>query len=203
LRVAAAQANEAAMVLAAEYDNGVDLVLGVRALLDEIVWDKDRTDQAEAAWERLGTHLGFVSTRPDKYYGVGPDNLWGLTEDRHAVVELKTGCSGNTIDKEDVDQLGGSVRWDQKRHPGITSEPVMLHPSNVVDKQATPVPGMRVITPDKLDHLKEAVRAFAVALANGQGSWSDAQAVATQLANGKLNPGNLLNTYSIAGQLQV
>lgn len=202
LRVAAAQAMEAATFLATEYANAVDLVLGVRALLDEITWDKDRTDQAEAAWERLGLHLGFASTRPDKYYGIGPDNLWGLTEDRHAVVELKTGCSGNTIDKDHVDQLGGSVRWDRKRHPGVTSEPVMLHPSPVVDKQATPVPGMRVITPDKLDQLKEAVRDFSVALANGQGSWGDEQAVAAQLAKAKLTPGNFVNTYSVAAQLQ-
>jgi hypothetical protein len=53
LKAAAVQARTAAEFLARECSDGVALVLGVRALLDEIVWDEERTDQAEAAWERL------------------------------------------------------------------------------------------------------------------------------------------------------
>jgi hypothetical protein len=45
------------------------------------------------------------------------------------VTELKTGCTTSTIAKKDLDQLGGSVRWDQKYSPGVTSLPVMVHPS--------------------------------------------------------------------------
>jgi hypothetical protein len=35
----------------------------VRTVLDKIVWDEERPDQAEAAWEKLGLHLELVSTR--------------------------------------------------------------------------------------------------------------------------------------------
>ena len=45
--------------LNASYRDSTALVLGVRALLDEIVWDDDLTDQAEAAWERLGQRPGI------------------------------------------------------------------------------------------------------------------------------------------------
>lgn len=46
-------------------------MLGVRALLGEIQWDEERTEEAERAWERLGLHLGFASSRPEKLYGTG------------------------------------------------------------------------------------------------------------------------------------
>jgi hypothetical protein len=32
----------------------MSLVLGVKSLLEEIQWDDERTDEAEAAWARLG-----------------------------------------------------------------------------------------------------------------------------------------------------
>lgn len=175
----------------------MSLVLGVRALLDEIVWDKDRTDEAEAAWERLGWHLGFVSSRPEKLCGTGPDILWALSADRHFVIELKTGCTtATTIAKKDLDQLGGSVRWDQEQHPSATSQPIMLHPSSVLDEHGTGVLSMRVVTPTKLEELKLAVVAYAVALADGQGRWGDEQAVAAQLSHGRLDGGNVFQTYA-------
>jgi hypothetical protein len=188
LKAAAVQARAAAAFLAEEYSDGISLVLGVRALLDEIQWDEERTDDAEAAWARLGRHLGFTSSRPERLYGTGPDNLWALSTDRHAVIELKTGCTTATIARKDVDQLGGSVRWDQEQHPDVASVPIMLHPSRDCDERGTPVPAMRVVTPAKLETLKLAVVAYAVALADGQGRWGDELAVAKQLAHHKLTP---------------
>ncbi len=196
LRATAAQARTAATFLADNYKDSVSLVLSVRALLDEIVWDEERTDEAEAAWERLGRHLGFASSRPEKLYGTGPDNLWALSADRHFVVELKTGRTTATISKKDLDQLGGSVRWDQEQHPSATSQPIMLHPSRVLDEHGTGVPSMRVVTLKKLEELKLAVVAYAVALADGQGRWADEQAVAAQLSHGRLDGGNIFQTYT-------
>jgi hypothetical protein len=193
----AAQAKAASVFLTSEYGtDGVQLVLGINATLADIEWDEDRTPQAEAAWERLGLHLGFTSIRPEKLYGKGPDNLWALTGDRHAVIEMKTGCTTATIAKKDIDQLGGSIRWDQDNHPGITSIPIMVHTSRTVDRQGTPVLGMRVITAAKLDELKAAVRAFAVALAEGQGRWSDEQGASVQLTQARLTAGTFLNAFT-------
>lgn len=199
LKAAAAQAAAAADFLTAEYTDGMALVLGVRALLDEIVWgDEDRTDDAEAAWECLGLHLGLASTRPEKRYGTGPDNLWALSSSRHAVIELKTGCSTDTISKSDLDQLGGSVRWDQRTHSGADQVPVMVHPSDTIHDKGIAVPGMRVVTEQTWERLKQAVRGFAVALADGQGRWKDETAVAEQLASAKLTAGNFFQTYAVA-----
>lgn len=197
IRANAAQARAAAAHLAATYTDQMDLVLGVRSLLDEIQWDEELTDQAESAWQRLGRLLGFASTRPEKQYGTGPDNLWALSSSAHAVIELKTGCTTDTIAKKDLDQLGGSVRWDAEQHPEVSTRiPVLLHPSRTPHSQAIVVPGMRIVTPAKLSDLRLAVEGFAVALADGLGRWADEQAVSQQLAHFGLNSGSLFQRYA-------
>ncbi|WP_199546370.1 DEAD/DEAH box helicase [Streptomyces sp. N35] len=199
IKAAAVQARAAAEFLAGEYNEGTHLVLGVKALLEDVVWgDEDRTDDAERAWERLGRHLGFASGRPEKQYGTGPDNLWALATGRQAVIELKTGCVTDTIAKKDMDQLGGSVRWLNQHNPEVKALPVMVHPSHVAHAQATPQAGMRVVTPVKFDLLKQAVVAYAVALASDLGGWKDEQAVAAQLAHHKLTGDRIIDTYSQA-----
>jgi len=79
----------------------------------------------------------FTSVRPEKLYGVGPDNLWALGPDRYAVTELKTGCTTSLVAKKDLDQLGGSVRWDHQQHPGVQSVPVIVHPRDEYDEHGT------------------------------------------------------------------
>lgn len=198
IKAAAVQAREAAGFLSAKYTDGTNLVLGVKRLLEEVVWgEEERSDDAERAWEQLGAHLGFVSTRPEKQYGKGPDNLWALSASEQAVIELKTGCVTDTIAKKDLNQLGGSVRWLNKINGEVKALPVMLHPSRTCDVQGTPPPGMRVVTPAKFELLREAVTKFANALAASPGSWKDEQAVSVQLTQHKLT-GNFFNTYSEA-----
>lgn len=193
---AVAQARVAADFLASEYKDQMSLVLGVRALLDRIEWDEERTKEAEQAWQELGRHLGFNSSRPEQLYGKGPDNHWVLGPGRHAVIELKTGCTTETIAKKEVDQLGGSVRWDREQYAGVRSLPIMIHPSGTIDERGTVVDGMKIVTPEKLEELKTAVRAFAVALADGQGRWADEQAVRDQLSQGALTGERIFQKYA-------
>lgn len=200
-RPAAVQARAAADYLGATYPDSTALVLGVRAVLDEIVWDKDRTDQAEAAWEQLGWHLGFDSMRPERLgAGTGPDNLWVLSTTQHAVIELKTGVELDcgAIAKKDADQLRGSLQWNSDNNPGPVNIPVMVHPVEVLDGKAIPVPGMRVITPATLEELKTAVRTFASALAQGHRQWAEEQAVAQQLGFHRLTGDRVITAYSVA-----
>lgn len=197
-RAAAVQARAAAEYLAATYSDNTALVLGVQKVLDDIVWDEERTKDAEAAWAKLGLHLGFASTRPEQLYDTGPDNLWALSPARHAVIELKTGreltCAG--ISKHDCDQLGGSIRWNQDNNPEASSVPLMIHPTATLDARAVLVDGMRVITPDKLDELKASVVAFVTALAEGAARWSDPDAVAEQLTHHKLVSDRIIVAHS-------
>ncbi|MGP3974458.1 DEAD/DEAH box helicase [Streptomyces sp. 8N114] len=197
LKAAAVQARAAADFLAAQYGDGLSLRLGVQALFENVVWgEEERSDDAERAWQALGEHLGFTSARPEKQYGMGPDNLWALSATRQAVTELKTGCVTDTIAKKDINQLGGSVRWLNDHNPEVEALPVMLHPSRVSDAKATPPPGMRVVTPARFEKLKEAVTQYATALASSPDRWADEQAVREQLAHHKLTGDRFFTTYA-------
>ncbi|MBB0242689.1 DEAD/DEAH box helicase [Streptomyces alkaliphilus] len=197
IKAAAVQARAATEYLRETYSDGVQLVLGVRHIFDQIVWgDKDRTNDAEAAWELLGHHLGFRSDRPDQMFKIGPDNRWALTNEQHAIIELKTGSSSDLISKDDADQLGGSVRWHESIAPDIRAQPVMLHPSSTLHTQSPPVPGLRVVTPNKLDELREAVAGVTRALATGHGRWGNEQSVAAELQRAKLTAGAIFSTYT-------
>lgn len=197
IKAAAAQARAAVIFLSNRYEDGAGLVLGVRALVEDIRWDESATDEAEAAFELLGLHLGFASERPEQRYGTGPDNLWAMTADRHAVIELKTGSRAASISKHDLDQLGGSVRWHMENYDDVRTVPVIVHPRSTCSYQAIPPEGSRVITPTKLEDLKKAVIAFAVALAQDPGHWRDESVVAEQLTQQKLTSGTIFTVYSI------
>jgi hypothetical protein len=197
IKAAAAQAGAAAAFLSARYTDATALRLGLQALLEDVVWgEEERSDDAERAFEQLGLHLGFTSTRPERQYGTGPDNLWALSAGQQAVIELKTGCSTATIAKKDMDQLGGSVRWLNDHNSDVTALPIMVHPSAISDERSTPVPGMRVVTPDLFEKLATAVTQFATALAGAPDRWSDEQAVRDQLTYHKLTGDRFFDTYS-------
>lgn len=59
---------------------------------------------------------------------------------------------------------------------------------------------MRVVTPGKLEEPKEAVRTYAVALADGPGCWTDEAAVKGQLVRSKLDAGTIFSAYAEAVQ---
>ncbi|MFG2651182.1 DEAD/DEAH box helicase family protein [Streptomyces sp. NPDC048436] len=197
LKAAAVQSRAAAEFLAGRYRDGVSLRLGVQALFEDVVWgEEERSDDAEASWQSLGEHLGFASTRPEKLYGTGPDNLWALSATQQAVVELKTGCTTGTIAKKDMDQLGGSIRWLNDHNAEVEAVAVMLHPSRISDAKATAVPGMRVVTPALFERLKEAVTSYASALAASPDRWADEQAIREQLSHHKLTGDRFFTTYA-------
>ena len=170
----------------------------MREVLNRITWDPERTDDAEAALRDLGLHLGLVSTRPDAEHGQGPDNLWAWPG-HAAVIELKTGSKAETVSKDDLDQLGGSLRWyvvQSNAQPDAT--PVLVHRSNLHDRNSTPPNGTRVLTERRVDGLKVAVLGWATGLAEGIGRWNESAQVVEQLKQHKLNAGVLLQSYTDA-----
>lgn len=190
------QPRQAMVFLGDRYSSGTELLLGFESILGDLAWDDERTEEAEAALADLAVHLGLTSQRPEREFGQGPDVLWALGDKRYVVIEAKTGASGDLIWKKDIDQLGGSVRWCFAEYDqDITVTPLMVHPSPVVARQGTHPGGTRVVTTERLERLKEAVRSFATALATDDG-FKVESVVAAQLAVQKLVGGQLIDTYS-------
>lgn len=192
------QGQRAAQIISARFQSPTDLVLGYEAMLADLSFDQDRTEEFEAAFLQLGLLIGLNASRPEKELGDGPDNLWALDGNRLWVVEAKTGSRTNFIAKTDVNQLAGSINWFGEHYTnGELATPVVVHKALTLGTGATAVPGMRVLTPRKLGELIVNVRSFANALASTGGA--DGEVVASLLHAHSLSIeqlGDYLRSYS-------
>jgi len=188
--------SEQATLYLARYPSGAELVVGVDAVLADITWDDQRTDDAEAAVADLGRHLGFIVQQPELTYGRGSDVLWAIGNQRYAVIEVKTGANAPLIWKKDINQLAGSVNWCASEY-GNEAEPIplMIHPSNTVEGTGTPPPGTRILTQGKLKGLTAAVRSYARAIAH-ENQYLSASAVRQQLEHHELTPLTFLKAFT-------
>lgn len=192
-----AQSVQASSYLTGRYASGQDLVVDVDAILADIAWDRDRTDDAEAALAELGLHLGFVSQRPEQDFGIGSDILWALNDQTYAVIEAKTGSGAPEIWKKDINQLAGSANWCGTEYGSSARViPILVHPSRMVERTGTPPAGTRVITETKLSALKHAVREYARALAR-EDQYRVPSSVDQQLRSAKLDASSVIQEFSL------
>jgi hypothetical protein len=183
------QAEAAAAFMCDRYASGSDLLIAVNAILDDLAFDTDpaRVDPFEQAVADLGAHLGFTTQRPERDVKRGPDDLWAFGGQSYAVIECKNAAGTDFIRKTDLDQLSGSLSWFRQEYELPASAlAVMIHPSNKVHPRGAAPVGCRVITAETLPKLRDAVRAWAAALA-GDDHYRNPDAVRQQLAARKLN----------------
>lgn len=157
------QARQAAAFLRTKYGNPNAMVLGAKALFNRLEFGPDTADTFEEALKELGLHLGFRAQRPEKLGITGLDVLWGIGENQYLLLPCKSEATNPTISKSYTDQVNGSVTWfSQAYDHTCKATPVIVHPSQVVDKLGTAPVGMRVLTPEKLSALKIATENFIV-----------------------------------------
>lgn len=179
-----------------------EYIIYVDTVLADLSFNPD-ADAFESALQKLGTIIGFVSTRPDKQTnGKGPDNLWALGNDKYIVFECKSGATATTITKDYCNQLGGSMRWFSDEYgERYEAQPVIIHQSVFVDKMATEVPNMRIIEKSKLELLKEAVKNFAIALSQPL-NWRDESRIKKLIQQYKLCSSDITNNYTVVSKKQ-
>jgi hypothetical protein len=192
------QAQAASLYLSSIYADRNNLLVGVNALLDDLVFDPDHTDEFEDAVELLGQLLGFTAQRPERDTGNGPDVLWAVGELRYLVIECKSGSTADKIWRRDVAQLAHSVNWFRGAYDdSCSATPVLIHPLRELERNASPPSGTRVITDPKLMALRDAVRSMAAALATEAG-WRQPAEIADQLQQHRLSAGEILGAFSEA-----
>jgi hypothetical protein len=192
------QAAQAHAFLRSEYGgDGNALVVGMNAMLDSLVFQPGTHDAFEDAVEKLGHHLGFTAQRPELEIGRGPDGLWNLGGVNFAVIEAKNGAITDRISKDYCEQLGGSVAWFHDNYPGVgTATPIILHPVRDAARDATAPRDARVVTSEKLEELKNAVRVLAVAIATRPGFGTPLE-LAADLKTSQLNGLSIFERYAV------
>lgn len=178
---------------------GNDLIIWVNDLLEDLDWGESGFKRFEAAMKELGSFLGFGSQRPEDSVGRGPDNLWALGGLKYLVIECKSGAtSAEKVSKHDTNQLNGSIVWfSAKYDKTCTMTPIMIHPKTIFESAASPHPDIRIVNDDGLKKLRDAVRAYAVALATS-GDYVDSKKVEKQLKYHKLIATEIVALCSVA-----
>jgi hypothetical protein len=169
LKDGAPQAQAAAKFLKKNYKSSTEFLLRVESLLEQLTPDKDPASVPgfERALCDLAEHLGFVGQQPERDIGNGPDVLWATGGERYLVIECKSGSEQEVIFRTDVAQLSHSIDWFAESYDQTAqATPVLVHPSRLLDKKASPRHGTRVLTFDKLKELREAVQKFSTSVAS-------------------------------------
>ncbi|MEX8057042.1 helicase C-terminal domain-containing protein [Microbacterium sp. 16-032] len=191
LNYAGSQADIVAARLTGMYGTPASMRVAVENMLDALVFDPLRTDEFEEAMYELGLFLGFNSQRPERQLNPGlPDNLWALEPGRFWVIEAKTGATSEFIAKRDVGQLSQGQTWFGNHYsPTDVATPVMVHHSRKLFKDASAIPGMRIIDERVLGELVASVRAYSEGLVPT--GWSDIAVVDRLLEGHGLRPTQL------------
>jgi hypothetical protein len=170
----------------------MQLRVGFEALLEALRFNPSSTavEAFEQAFCDVGLHLGFAAQRPERDIGRGPDVLWALGGLKYWVIEAKSGATASYIGKVYSNQLTGSKLWfDGYYDSTVNAVAVLIHPADRLGSDATATPGARVITSNKLDTFKDAVRNFASALTEVR--WDEPDTVDRLLAGHKLRASDL------------
>ena len=172
-------------------------VIHVDAIASSLTFSQD-SDGFENALQSIGQLIGFVSTRPDKETcGEGPDNLWATGGNNYFVIECKSAAVSATISKDYCNQLGGSMRWFSNEYgAAYRAVPIMVHKSTIVDRQATAVPNMRIITPEKLEDFKRRIKEFAIAVSQND-NWQDERKIDGLLTHYKLRENHIVPNFTL------
>jgi hypothetical protein len=177
-----------------------DCVLEAKSVCSDLFFDPDRTNEFEAALDKFGHMIGAKALRPENDDGEGPDNLFLWKHPEPAfVIEAKSGVSSQRgISKSDLGQLGQSVEWFRRKYPDQPEPvPLMVHTHTTPDVGATIIEGMRVITPNRLDRLKDRFRQFSSVVTDAR-SMNDVQRVGALLKSYSLTPRQLINDFTVS-----
>lgn len=176
-----------------EYDKNL-YIININSILDKLVFIPETYNQFEDALEKLGSHLGFVASRPEKEVNDGgPDVLWNVGNNNYYIIECKNGTTSSLISKEYCGQLHNSRNWFERIYgKEKISFPIMVHLVSVFDNNASPGEDFRIIDKDKLQDLKQNVLNFAKEICN------DLNFCDPEIISIKLNQYNLTNDTFIS-----
>jgi len=119
------------------------------------------SDLFEEGIKEFGVVLGFLSDRPEKLTGSGPDNLWRIESKNCWIIECKSGVheDRSEISKTETGQMSTSIQWFKENYEGDMGLPVFVHPAKVLAKGAF-VETSWTLQPDVLEKLKTNVSSF-------------------------------------------
>lgn len=192
------QGAAASASLQSRYATGNDLLIGINAVISDLNLGV-RADAFEQAWKELADLLGFTGQRPERDTGRGPDDLWALTDGSFHVIEAKNEVKAtHPVYKKHAEQLSNAMDWFRQTYgTKAKAVPVLIHARAMFDKKAAIPTGCRVVTKDKLAALRDALHAYATALAAAD-TFRDAAGTGRLLSSLGLTASEFIDRYATA-----
>jgi hypothetical protein len=113
-----------------QFETVEDMTTRVADLLSRLKFGI-RAERFELALDEIGEALGFQCQRPDKQWGQGPDNLWGLRDGEYLLFECKSevDLQRAEINKKECGQMNNSCAWFNREYPGANAVKIMIIPT--------------------------------------------------------------------------
>ncbi|WP_055075592.1 DEAD/DEAH box helicase family protein [Pseudanabaena sp. 'Roaring Creek'] len=137
------------------------VVVSMKALFDSLIFKPKTAPRFEESLKLVARYIGFNSQRPEEDFGKGSDVLWAVGNLTYFVIECKNGATTDKISKSDCNQLNGSGEWfaNTYDHTCIFT-PILIHPSVILDSDASLKTNTRIINIEKLDLLRKNISDF-------------------------------------------
>lgn len=143
-----------------EHDSHNATIIQVNSIMEKLAFGSP-SDLFEEGIKEFGVVLGFLSDRPEKITGSGPDNLWHIEGKNCWIIECKSGVHEyrSEISKTEAGQMSNSIGWFKENYEGDVGLPVFVHPAKVLAKDAF-VETSWTLQSDALEKLKTNVSSF-------------------------------------------
>lgn len=175
-----------------------EYIVQLNAVVDSLIFAPSSFKSFETAFAKLGELLGWGGIRITD--GIGPDVFWYLGNLQYAVIECKNEATSKTISKGYCEQLLSSVSWfSRKFEDDCSCIPIMVHPSNVFDKYASPAADFRMMDEERLVLLKDKLKEFCKAISI-DGNFKSPRQLTQILNQFCLTPDLFFSTYTTTYQ---
>lgn len=145
--------------------NQNSLIMKANEVCSNLKFEGVTSTSFEVAFKEVAVMLGYLSQRPEKEYGRGPDVLWELEDNQYLVIECKNEAVSHIIGKRDCNQLTGSIEWFKTTYgPNLKYLPLMIHPHTVFEFSASPNENVRIIDYECLEKFKKNFKEFISAI---------------------------------------
>jgi len=143
----------------------------------------------------LGEALGAESSRPEREFGEGPDNLWYFP-DLRLLMEAKNE-NENSLHASDAGQLHRSVEWFKRNYPAIGQPTIVtIARERIADAGSNYPKGTRVITENLLSTLLSRLEQFFIDIANQPLFLADSGFIQKKLFEHRLHTEGLISNYT-------
>lgn len=191
-----------AQAISLRFNSGECIVNNLLIHIDEVLSNlsmASTSNKFEQGLNQIGELIGFVCSRPDRDTGgYGPDNLWALNANQYLVFECKNEARTDTIKKDYCNQLSGSINWFKEKYAYPNScIPILIHPSKIIENNASPDENMRVITESELELLRKNLREFYTELCQTR-NYNDISKINRLLKIYNLRSGDIVKNYTVS-----